>query len=90
MIVDSSAIVAIVIRESGWEELVDLIAAAASCGVGAPTLAESGIVLAAKMGPEAGAFVGSRFPPFRTGAHTMDAGYGRSAGIAPGPGGSGG
>jgi ribonuclease VapC len=53
VIVDSSAIVAIVLREPGWEELVDLIAAAASCGVGAPTLAETGIVLAAKMGAEA-------------------------------------
>jgi ribonuclease VapC len=53
VIVDSSAIVTIVLREAGWEELVDLIAAAASCGVGAPTLAETGIVLTAKVGPEA-------------------------------------
>lgn len=53
MIVDSSALVAILLRESGWEELVDLIAAAASCGVGTPTLAETGIVLAVKIGPPA-------------------------------------
>lgn len=53
MIVDSSAIVAILLRETGWEDLVDLIATAASCGVGAPTLAETGIVLTAKIGPRA-------------------------------------
>ena len=53
MIVDSSAIVAIMLREAGWEELVDLIAGAASCGVAAPTLAETGIVLTARIGPQA-------------------------------------
>jgi ribonuclease VapC len=53
VIVDSSAIVAIIVREAEWEALVDLIASGASCGVGAPTLAETGIVLAAKMGPTA-------------------------------------
>jgi ribonuclease VapC len=53
VIVDSSAIVAILLREAGWEELIDLIATAASCGVGAPTLAETGIVLTAKLGPQA-------------------------------------
>ena len=53
MIVDSSAIVAILLRETGWEDLVDLIATAASCGVGAPTLAETGIVLTAKIGQRA-------------------------------------
>lgn len=53
MIVDSSALVAIVLREPGWEDLVDLIAATASCGIGAPTLAETGIVLRAKVGPGA-------------------------------------
>ena len=52
MIVDSSAIVAIMLREAGWEDLVDLIATAASCGVGAPTLAETGIVLTARIGPQ--------------------------------------
>lgn len=53
MIVDSSAIVAIMLRETGWEELVDLVASATSCGVGAPTLAETGIVLTARIGPQA-------------------------------------
>ena len=53
MIVDSSAIIAVVLREDGWEELIERIASAASCGVGTPTLAETGIVLTAKIGPEA-------------------------------------
>jgi ribonuclease VapC len=53
VIVDSSAILAILLRETGWEDLVDLIATAEACGVGAPTLAETGIVLTAKLGQRA-------------------------------------
>jgi ribonuclease VapC len=45
VIVDSSAIVAIVLREPGWEALVVKLGAATTCGVGAPTLAEAGGVL---------------------------------------------
>jgi len=51
VIVDSSAIIALVLREPGWEDLVDKIAAAPSCAIGAPTLAETAIVLTAKIGP---------------------------------------
>jgi ribonuclease VapC len=53
MILDSSAIIAMVLREPGWERLVDKIAAEPSCAIGAPTLAETGIVLTAKLGPKA-------------------------------------
>lgn len=53
MILDSSAMVAVMLREPGWERLVDALASAPSCAVGAPTLAETGIVLTAKMGPRA-------------------------------------
>ena len=53
MIVDSSALIAIVLREPGWEDLVDEIANDPLCGIGAPTLVETGIVLTAKMGPKA-------------------------------------
>lgn len=49
MILDSSAIVAIMLREPGWERLVDKLAGEPSCAVGAPTLVETGIVLTAKM-----------------------------------------
>ena len=51
MIVDSSAVVGILLREPGWEELLDHIARADPApGIGAPTLAETGIVLAARLG----------------------------------------
>ena len=50
MIVDSSALVAIVLREPGWEALVDKLSAGPA-GAGAPTLAEAGAVLTAKLGP---------------------------------------
>jgi len=49
MILDSSAIVAIVLREPGCEELVRKIADAETVAVGAPTLAEAGIVLTARL-----------------------------------------
>jgi ribonuclease VapC len=53
VIVDSSAIVAIVLREPGWEALVARLGSEAAPGIGAPTLAEAGLVLTAKMGADA-------------------------------------
>ena len=53
MIVDSSAIVAIVLREPGWEGVVARLGAAATPAIGAPTLAEAGLVLTAKIGEKA-------------------------------------
>ena len=50
MIVDSSALLAIVLREPGWEALAEKLSTSPA-GTGAPTLAEAGIVLAAKLGP---------------------------------------
>ncbi len=50
MIVDSSAIVAIILGEPGWEDLVSKLAAAAAPAVAAPALAETGLVLTAKIG----------------------------------------
>jgi ribonuclease VapC len=50
MILDTSAIVAIVLREPGFELVFQKLAAAKSIGVGAPTLAEAGIVLRARLG----------------------------------------
>ena len=54
MIVDSSAIVAIVLREPGWEDLVGRLQAERAAGIGAPTLAETGLVLSARLGKNAG------------------------------------
>ena len=49
MIVDSSALVAMVLRETGYELLVDKISAATQAGMGAPTLVETATVLSARL-----------------------------------------
>lgn len=50
MILDSSAIVAVLLRQRDHEPLVERLAAADVIGVGAPTLGETGIVLGARLG----------------------------------------
>lgn len=52
MIVDSSVLVAILLKEPGWQDLLRRLAAAENSGVGAPTLAETGIVLTARLGKD--------------------------------------
>jgi ribonuclease VapC len=50
VIVDASALVAIVLREPGWEALVDKLSSGPA-GTGAPSLTEAAIVLTVKLGP---------------------------------------
>jgi ribonuclease VapC len=50
VIVDSSALVAVLLKEPGHEVLVRTLEAGATAGVGAPTLVETGIVLVARLG----------------------------------------
>ena len=50
MILDSSAVIAIMLREPGAEDLVGKLARAQGAGIGAPTLAETGLVLTVKIG----------------------------------------
>ena len=50
MIIDTSAIVALVFKEPGYELLVEKLSDADYVGMGTPTLAETGIVLSARMG----------------------------------------
>ena len=52
MILDSSAIVAVVLREPGYKDLLTKIAAAEKIAVGAATAAEAAIVLSAKSGTD--------------------------------------
>lgn len=52
MILDSSAIVAILLREPDHQGLLDRLAAAEAAAVGAPTLTECGIVLSARLGAQ--------------------------------------
>lgn len=50
MILDSSAIVAVLLKEPGHEGLLDHLAENPEPGVGAATLVETGIVLSSRMG----------------------------------------
>ena len=58
MIVDTSALVAIVVREPGYEAvLAKLTAPTAVAGIGTPTAAELGIILSARLRIDARSFV---------------------------------
>lgn len=52
MILDSSVIIAIALREPGFEELVAKLRSAETIGIGTPTLTEAGMVLSARLGVE--------------------------------------
>ncbi len=52
MILDSSVIVAIALREPGYEDLVAKLRSADTLGVGSPTLTEAGMVLSSRLGVE--------------------------------------
>jgi ribonuclease VapC len=51
MIIDSSAILAVIGREPGYEQIVHQLAASPGTRIGAPTRLETGIVLMARFGP---------------------------------------
>lgn len=54
MIVDTSALVAIVVREPGYETIIEKLAAPATiAGIGTPTIAELGIVVSARLRTDA-------------------------------------
>jgi len=53
LILDTSAIVAILKEEPGYESFLERLAAAPAAGVGAPTLAETGLVLTARLKKDA-------------------------------------
>jgi ribonuclease VapC len=53
MVLDSSAIVAIHLREPGYERLIDKIDGAEVVVVGVPTLLETAMVLTARLGQDA-------------------------------------
>ncbi len=49
MIVDSSALVAVVFQEPEYETIVDKLVESSATGIGTPTLVETGIVLDARL-----------------------------------------
>jgi len=57
LILDSSAIVAVICREPGYEKLLDKIAAAKNLFIGAPSMAETELALTIKLQRDAGAVV---------------------------------
>jgi len=50
VIVDSSAVLAVLLRQPGHELVLGALVSDDALGIGAPTLAESGIVLSARIG----------------------------------------
>ena len=52
MIIDSSAILAVIGNEPGYERIVHQLAASPETRIGAPTRLETGIVLTARFGPQ--------------------------------------
>ncbi len=48
MILDSSAVVALLLKEASWEVLFDKLTFSSAPGIGTPTLSEAGIVLTAR------------------------------------------
>lgn len=53
MILDSSAILAIIFQEPGYEAVLEKLGTAVEVGIGAPTLVECSIVLSARLNQDA-------------------------------------
>jgi ribonuclease VapC len=49
VILDTSAIVALVLKEPGFEQLLEKLGAATTVAIGVPTLTETAIVLSARL-----------------------------------------
>lgn len=52
MILDTSVVVAIALREPGYEQLIEKLRSADVLGIGTPSLAEAGIVVSSRLGVE--------------------------------------
>mgnify|MGYP001548795038 CR=1 FL=1 len=57
MIIDSSAIVAIVFQEPGYDVMLDKLVDSSFTGIGTPTLVETSIVMTARLGRDATGFM---------------------------------
>lgn len=79
MIVDTSAVLAIVFREPGFEALVDKLLAADSRGVGAPTLVETALVLTGRLGAAGEGFVDGFTEKFEVAVLPFGAAHWRAA-----------
>lgn len=52
MIIDASVMITVLLREPGWEELLEKLEGAPQLGLGAPTLLETTLVLASRLGKD--------------------------------------
>jgi ribonuclease VapC len=50
VIIDSSAVIAILLKEPGYERVRDRLAASQNAGIGAPTVVEGSLVLCSRLG----------------------------------------
>ena len=57
MILDTSALIAILQKEPGWEQLVRRIDLSPAPAIGAPSLVEAGLVLTRRVGRDAGSLI---------------------------------
>lgn len=64
MIVDTSALVAIVFKEPGYEAIIELLAHSSRLAIGTPTVVELGIVLSARLGHDANSIIVRIFDEF--------------------------
>jgi len=65
MIVDTSALVAIVLQEDGYEQLItSLTTATRPSGIGTPTVAELGLVLASRLATDPRSLIGRMLDEF--------------------------
>ena len=79
MIVDTSALVAIVMREPGYDDLIEKLAASRESGIGTPTLAELGLVLSARLDSHPHGLIVHLLDEFRIDEVPFDAEHWREA-----------
>ena len=79
MVVDSSALLALVFRERAAAAIEETLASAEVAAIGAPTLAETMIVLAAKMGEDSRALVALLVDQLSLAVVPFTAAHGREA-----------
>jgi ribonuclease VapC len=79
VILDPSAIVALMLREPGHDRLLRAIAEAAVVGIGAPTLVETGMVLTARIQGDARALLTTFVDDFGVEVVPFDEGHWREA-----------
>jgi len=79
MIVDSSALLALIFREAEAKRITAVLAEAEFCAMGAPTLAETAIVLAAKLGESSRAILSRLIEDLDLAIVPFTAAHGREA-----------